>query len=193
MRAPFQPCSLYAFREQEDDQATPFLLSLFDRPFNFTAGFAGFDGFSAVILLLALREPDLNLGMAALGEIDAEWNERQPLLLGPADQLVDFLPMQQQLSGPRRIMVHDVAVAVGADMALVQKDFVLMDGGVAVLQIHATFSKGFHFRPLEYDAGFKFLFDEIIVVGLPIGGHHLLLIVRGFGHITVPTGTTFLA
>lgn len=185
-------------RARETNRATPFLqtgrgartvghptreqdplalLPILDRPLDLAAGFAGSDGLPAVVLLLALRETDLDLGMAALGEIDAEGHEREPLLLGLADQFVDFLPMQQQFSGPGRILVHDVPVTVGADVAMVQKDFVVVYGGVTILEVHTAFTQGFHFRPLKHDAGFKLLFDEIIVVGLPIGRHYFLLIV----------------
>src|SRR5215831_6329449 len=165
------------FREQEDDWATPSLRSSLDRSFDFPACLTGLDRLSTVVLPLAPRETDFDLGMSALGEVYAERNQRKSLLLGLADQFVDFFPMQQQLSGPGRIMVHNIPVAIGTDVALMQKEFALADGGVTVLQVHASFPEGLHFRPLEHDAGFKLLFDEIIVVGLPIGRHHLLLIV----------------
>lgn len=71
------------------------LFSLFDRPLDFAAGFAGFDGFTPVVQLLAFRQAELHFGMAASGKIDAEGNEGQSFELRLADQLVDFLFVQQ--------------------------------------------------------------------------------------------------
>src|SRR5512146_3426425 len=103
------------------DQSGHPLFSIFDRPFDFPACFAGFDGLAAVVELLAFGESQLDLGMTALGEIDAEGDEGEALLLGLAEQLVDLFLMQQQLADPERVVVHDVAVAVGTDMAVVEK------------------------------------------------------------------------
>src|SRR5512147_490594 len=66
------------------------LLSIFDCPFDLTAGFAGFDGVAAVVEFLAFGESQLDLGMTALGEVDAEGDEGEAFLLCLAEQLVDL-------------------------------------------------------------------------------------------------------
>jgi hypothetical protein len=108
-------------------------LSLFHRPLNLTAGFARLDGLPAVMLLLAFSQPKLNLRKASLGEIDAERDECEPLLLRLAEKLVDLLAVKEQLPGAERFVIHDVAVAVGTDVAMVKKYLTIPHAGVTIL------------------------------------------------------------
>jgi hypothetical protein len=157
-------------------------LPFFNRPFNFASGLAGPDGFSAVVLLLALGQPKFDFSLTALGEIDAERNECEALLLCLAEQLVDFFLMQEQLAHPDRVMIHDVAVTVRTDVAVMEKDLALFYARVTILQIHPTITKGLHLRAFEDDTGFKLLLNKIVVVGFPVGGHDLILLFRLFRH-----------
>jgi hypothetical protein len=103
------------------------------RPFHFAAGFARLDGFPAVMLLLAFGQPEFDLGMAPLGEIDAERDEREPLLLRLAEELIDLLAVEEQFPSTERLVIHDVAVAVGADVAVMEKDLTALHAGVTIL------------------------------------------------------------
>ena len=51
-------------------------------------------------------------------QIHAKRDEGQPLFLRFSDKLADFFLVQQQLSGPCRIVVIPVAVGVRADVAV---------------------------------------------------------------------------
>src|SRR5579859_274464 len=53
-------------------------------------------------------------------EVHARRNQRQTLLLGLADQLTDLFFVHQQLPGPERGVIVDVAMLVFADMAVQQ-------------------------------------------------------------------------
>lgn len=57
-------------------------LPFFQRPLHFTTRLASPDGLPSIMLLLTFRQPKLNFGKTPLGEIDAERDEREPLLLG---------------------------------------------------------------------------------------------------------------
>lgn len=146
-------------------------LPLFDCSFDFAAGLAGFDGVAAVVQFLALRQSQFDFGESALGEIDPEGNEGQAFLLGLAEQLVDFLPVQEQFPHPDRIMVHDIAVAVGTDVTVVEEDFPVFHARVTVLEIDLAFPQRLDLRALQLDTGLEALFDEIVMEGLPVGRH----------------------
>ena len=85
------------------------------------------------MLLLAFSQPEFDLGKAPLGEIDAEWDEREPLLLRLAEELIDLLAVEEQFPSTERFVIHDVAVAVGADVAVVEKDLAVLHAGVTIL------------------------------------------------------------
>lgn len=113
----------------------------FHCPFYFAGGFARFNGFPSVMLLLAFGQPEFDLGKAPLGEVDAKRDEREPLLLCLAEELIDLLAVEEQFSSTERLVIHDVAMAVGADVAVVEKDLAVLHAGITILQVHAPVSQ----------------------------------------------------
>ena len=85
------------------------------------------------MLLLAFGQPEFDLGKAPLGEIDAERDERETLLLRLAEELIDLLAVEEQFPSAERFVIHDVAVAVGTDVAVVEKDLTGFHAGVTIL------------------------------------------------------------
>jgi hypothetical protein len=156
------------------------LPSVFDRTFDFPAGFPGLDGFPTIVEFLPLGQAELDLGMTAWGKIDAQGNQGQALLLGLAEQFIDLLLVQQQLTHTNRIMVHDVAVTIGTDVAMVQKHLSALHGCVAILQIGPSVAQRFHFGPLQDDPGFEFFLDEILVIRFAVRNDDFLALF--FGH-----------
>ena len=154
-----------ALRAKRTVGCSPLILH---RPLHLAAGFARLDGFPAVMLLLAFGQPEFDLGKAPLGEIDAEWDEREPLLLRLAEELIDLLAVKEQFPSTERLVIHDVTVAVGADVAVVEKDLAVLHAGVTILEIYAPLTQGFDLRTLEHDARLELLFDKIVVVGLAV-------------------------
>jgi hypothetical protein len=118
--------------------------------------------------LFTFGQPEFDLGKAPLGEIDAEGDERESLLLRLAKELIDLLAVEEQFPSTERLVIHDVAVAIGTDVAVVEKDLTALHAGVAILQVHAPLSQGFDLRTLEHDARLELLFNEVVVVGLAI-------------------------
>ena len=154
----------------------------FHRPFHFAAGFSLLDGFPTVMLLLALGQPEFDLGKAPLGEIDAERDKREPLLLSLAQELIDLLTVEKQFSSTERFVIHDIAVAVWTDVAVVKKCLATFHAGVTVLEVHAALSNGFDLSPLEHDSSLELFFDEIVVIGLAIRDDHLCKAFLLFSH-----------
>ena len=103
------------------------------RPFDFPASLPGLDGLPSVMLLLAFGQPEFDLGKASLGEIDTERNERESLLLRLAEEFIDFLSMEEQFPSTKRFVIHEVAMAIGTDMAMVEKDFAALYAGITIL------------------------------------------------------------
>lgn len=85
------------------------------------------------MLLLAFGKSEFDLREAPLGEIDAERDEREPLLLRLAEKLIDLLTVEEQFSGAERLVVHDIAVAIGTDVAVVEKDLSVPHASVTIL------------------------------------------------------------
>jgi len=121
------------------------------------------------MLLLAFGQPEFDFGMAPLGEIDAERDEREPLLLRLAEEPIDLLAVEEQFPSTEGFVIHDVTVAVGTDVAVVEKDLAALHAGVTILKVYAPVTKGFDLRTLEHDARLELLFNEIVVVGLAVG------------------------
>lgn len=168
------------------------LFPALDRPFDFAAGFTSLDGLAAVVLLFALGEGQLYFRMAAFRKIDAEGDESEPLELGFPDQFIDLLAMQQELPFTEGIMIHQIAMRVGADVAMVQVHFAVIDRRITVLKVHAALAQRFHLGSTQDHTRLKLLFDKIIVVGLSVRGHHLILIVCivCFGHVAATTAVS---
>ena len=144
------------------------LLPFFHGPLHFAAGFARLNGLPAIVHLFPFGQPEFDLRKASFGEIDTEGDERQSLLLRLAEKLIDLLAVEEQLPGAEGFVIHDVAVAVGTDVAMVEKDLPFSHAGVTVLQIHTPISQGLDLRTLEHDTRLELLFYEIVVVGLAI-------------------------
>jgi hypothetical protein len=83
--------------------------------------------------LLAFGQPEFDLGKAPLGEIDAEGDEREALLLRLAKELIDLLAVEKQFPSTEWLVIHDVAVAIGTDVAVVEKDLAALHAGVTIL------------------------------------------------------------
>ena len=152
------------------------------RPFHFAAGFAGLDGFPAVMLFLAFGQPEFDLGEAPLGEIDAERDERESLLLCLPEEFIDFLAVEEQFPRTKRLMIHDVSVAIGIDVTVVKKHFTISHAGITILQVHAPIPQRFDFRTLKHDTCLELVFNKIIMVGLAICDHRFLEAVLLFPH-----------
>ena len=84
------------------------------------------------MLLFAFRQPDFDFGQTTIGEIDAERDNRQPLLLRLCEELVDLFAMEQEFPGAKRFMIRKVAVAIRTDVAMVEKDLSFFHTGITI-------------------------------------------------------------
>lgn len=74
------------------------------------------------MLLLTFGQSKFHLGKTPFGEIDTERDECEPLLLRLPEQLINLLAVEKQFPRSEGVVIHDVTVAVGADVAVVEED-----------------------------------------------------------------------
>src|SRR5713101_6864878 len=80
------------------------LSSFFHGCARFPIRLAALDRFAFVVVLLALREADRHFDTAVL-EVHPDGDQGHPLLDGLPDQLLDLLPVQQELALPRGLVI----------------------------------------------------------------------------------------
>lgn len=141
-----------------------------DLPF----GRAALDRFPLVVRPLALHQSELYLG-AAVFEIEAEGDERQPLLGGLPLEVGYFTPVEKEFSFPKRIGVFAVAEFVGADVGVAEENFAAGDHAVAVADVRLPPPERLHLGPLEGDPGLERLYYMVVVPGLPVSRNQLRL------------------
>src|SRR4029077_4650962 len=107
--------------------------SRFDGGTRLAIGLAPLDRLALVELLLAFGERHGHLDAAVL-EIQTGGDERHAALDRLPDQLPDFLAMEEELAAAQRLVVRVAAVAVGADVDVVEKDLAVLDAREAVAQ-----------------------------------------------------------
>src|SRR6266852_8751973 len=146
-------------------------LSPFSSPRNSFArlpigGFAAL-GLALVPELLAFGQGKFEL-YSAVFKIHAGGDEGEPALLRPANQLADFLPVHQQLAGAQRSVVEDVAVLVGADVAVEQPEFAVFDEPIGIFKVSAASPDRFDLGSRQGNTRLKFFQQEVIVSSDPI-------------------------
>ena len=57
-------------------------------------------------------------------------------------------------------MIHDVAVAIFVDMAIMQYHLVVVDACEALLQIHTPLTQRFHFSAAQLQTSFKGVLEK---------------------------------
>ena len=84
------------------------------------------------MLFLAFGQPKFDFGQAPIREINAERDDREPLLLRLDEEFIDLLAMEKEFPGTERFMIRQVAVAVRTDVAMVEKDLSLSHTGITI-------------------------------------------------------------
>src|SRR3954468_17068948 len=121
------------------------------------------DRLALVEAVLAAGERDLDLRARAL-EVDARRDEREAALLDARLQALDLAPVDEQLARALGLVVLARGGRVGRDVHVVQPQLAVAEGGVAVLDLHATLAQRLDLRPLQHEAGLD-LVEELVAVG----------------------------
>src|SRR5262245_34458485 len=95
------------------------------------------DRLALVVRPLAAGAADLDLHPALL-QVGAQGDEREPPLRDLPRELVDLAPVQEELPVPVLGVIHQVAVAVGADPAAHEEELVAAAVDVGVAEVEAA-------------------------------------------------------
>lgn len=141
--------------------------AFFHRCPRFPICFAPFDSFAFIVRLFAFGKAQRNLNVAVL-EVHAGGNERHTSFDRAADQLADFLAVQQKLPLASGFVIRITAMTVRLDVDVVDPDFAAVHSRKAVPQVDVAFPNRFHFGSNQLDARFERLEDVVIVKRLPV-------------------------
>ncbi len=165
--------------------------SLFYHAFHFTLRLFFLDGLALVKCLLAFCQADHDLGLAA-DKVYLERNKGIAFLGDLADELADLFFMKQEFACPERLVVHNVAVGIGADAGVEQKHLAVLDNGVTVRQVREAQSQRLYLRALERHSRFKGLFNEVIVVCLAVCGDRGICFILCHGVLSFTSKTRLI-
>jgi len=132
---------------------------------HFSRLFFLFQTLSLVIELLAASQSQLDLGPSLL-KVDLQRNQGEASFLRLAENSLDFVAMQKQLSNPFGLVIVVGSMRVGTDMQSIEIDLSFFDSGVAIFEIGPAFPQGLHFGPKKHHTGLQGLHDLIIMIGL---------------------------
>src|SRR5579875_3621623 len=143
------------------------------------------DRLALVVEVLAARERDLHLCPGArAGEVDPGRHEREPPLLGAADEPLDLPAVEQELARALGVVVGARRRPVGRDVDPVEPHLAVPDGGVGVLELGAAVAQRLDLGALEHDAALEALEQVVaearLTVGGDVAGRRLAL--RSLGH-----------
>jgi len=137
------------------------------------------------VRLLAGDEGNLDLGAAARIEIDLQRHDGAAFALDGADQLVDLLPVQQQLPRPPRLVVEAIAGGVDRDVGVDQPGFAAFFRHIGLGDRTAPAAQRLHFGAGQSQARFEGFLDEVVVPRLAVLGHNGAVQFRFIGHRTL--------
>jgi len=89
-------------------------------------------------------------------------------LLGLADELANFFFVNEEFAGAESGVVGRVAVVIGADVAVEEPEFAILDQSVGVLEIGGAGADGLYLGSGENDASLEFFEQEIVVTRVPV-------------------------
>src|SRR5687768_9227948 len=137
-------------------------------PFDLALSVALADAGALIVELLATRHSDFELG-AATHEVYLQGDERHALLRDLNPQLDYLLSVEEEFSGPSRLMVEIFSrLLPGRDMYVHQPRLAALDAHIPLCQVHPPRPHALYLRPHEHQARLDGLLDEIVVPDPPV-------------------------
>ncbi len=138
--------------------------------------------FAFIVRFLTLSDTDLDLGHAAMVEVQDQWHEGHPLPLGRVPEIGELLLRHQKLAFPPIVMAEHGLIVRG-DVTVHEPELAIFDGGIAFSDIGLSGAERLDFRAHELNAAFEIVLDRIIEAGAAVFGDHLVVFVVGLlGH-----------
>jgi hypothetical protein len=141
---------------------------VFDGAVEFAFGVALFNVFAFVVRFFAAGEAKLKLYAAAF-KVELEAGDSVAFSRDLAGEVIDFVFVEQEFAGAFFWKIEAVALLIGADLEVVYISFAAGDCYVAIDQAGAAGAEGFDFGSAEDYAGFKGVFDVVIMPRAAVG------------------------
>src|SRR3954453_15605850 len=155
-----------------DRPSTPSLHVPAERPLDLPARVALGEVLPLVVGLLATGQRESGLDLAVL-EVQVERDERQPALLGLADQLVDLGAVHEHLALAPRGVVGPRALGVLGDVHVLQPDLAVVHRGEAVDERGTAGTQALPLGAGEHQAHLVGVEDRVVVPRLLVLGDEL--------------------
>ena len=126
--------------------------------------------FRKMVTIIRCTRQDLH---PAAFEIHAQGDQRITVLLDFTQKAHNFPPMHQKPARPAGVYIEAVSVIVGRDVHLVQDQLAVFNAEPGVLQVQGALADGLNLCANQLDAGLHLFDHKILVIGLPVPGHHL--------------------
>src|SRR5262245_9813896 len=120
------------------------------------------DRLALVVGLLALRDPEQQLGVTAR-EIELERDDRLALLGHRSLELHDFGAVEQQLAPPGRLQVPAVALLVGRNVELEHPGLAVLDRRVRLGEARLAVAQALHLGAGQHQPRLHGLEDEVVM------------------------------
>ena len=112
--------------------------------------------------LFALAEGQLAFGAIA-AEINFQRDQSETALLGSACQFIKLAAVEEKLARAHGIVIPDAAGTVFGNVGVHEPEFAGARLGVGFAEGSFAFAEGFDFSADEYDAGFDFVEENVVV------------------------------
>lgn len=91
--------------------------------------------------------------------------------------------MKQQLFGPKRVFVEDIALLIRADVHAIDDHLAVLDPDKRLFDTAFAHAQGLYLRPVQLDPGLETLLKKIVMPGFFIIRDQFFLRLR---HLTLP-------
>src|ERR1700674_1578506 len=147
--------------------------------FCFPAGFFGAFVLAAVPLFFALCQGDFAL-CEAIAKVDSQGNDGQAFGLSAAGKLVNFILMEQELTGAERLVIPGATRQVLCNVRVHKPSTIGPKIDVSVANIRLSFAQGRYFCTVENQPRLMFLEDKVVVGSGAVLRHDLFARLLGF-------------
>ena len=132
-----------------------------EMPLDLTLVFSAFEVLTFIMKFLPPTQADLHLDLPIF-EVQLGRDQGKALLLCPAIETFDLPLVEQEFARPERFVVVAVPMGVGADVEIVEEHLLVVNLGVAVLQVGPAIAQRLHLRTDEDDPCLEGIGDFVI-------------------------------
>ena len=152
----------------------------FEEAFGFPALFALLNVVAAIIAFFTLGEGDFQFSVTSFGEEKFEGDEREAFLGEAALEAVEFVSVEEELSGAAGIYGNITALVVRGYIEVINVEFGAFEGAEGVLKVSGASAQRFDFWAGEDNASRVALQNIVIMEGFSVGdsGGHKVKIRR---------------